>query len=478
MKLSLKQALLCTAPPMPRPLPSPRTRFTQAAPTAPGTKRSGRTTRGACAVGALEPMQTQQTVPTVNPPPNPTGKKRAFAAAFPDTNAPPAKMARCERQMRLLDLSDDVLSNILTRILAPAKEGSRQIVTEEGIKASLPAALACRHIHSVWKRSLQDLELWVTGQLDDRGLLSIARANGPHIHRLGVRKCKRLSLPTLEMLPGMCPNLRSLDLSGLAISDTVVEGIAEKAGGSLHFLAMNGCTGLTERAFKAIAAKCKALRFLDVGDVAAVDDAVLGTLVQSLGGTLRTLVISGCSSITDAGVASAGAHCRALLSLTMRSLPLVTDLGLISLCAGIGPRVQILDVLDCTGITLGGYAGAVERHCPHVRRFLEESGHADRFGERCLRDTVIATMPGLIYRISATDAFRRRPALYFLLLDESTLRPFRVSVQSKSLNLSDFGAVLISNFGKRPTVHTKHVLLERFGYDSPADDIEEGCKVE
>ena len=118
----------------------------------------------------------------------------------------------------------------------------------------------------------------------------------------------------------------------------------------------------------------------------------------------------------------------------------------------------------------------MEMYCPHVFRYLEESNYADHFGERCLRDNIIATMPGLIYRISATDAFRRRPALYFLLLDESTLRPFRVSVQSKSLNLSDFGTVLVSNFGKRPTIHTKHVLLERFGYDSPADDVENGCQ--
>ena len=118
----------------------------------------------------------------------------------------------------------------------------------------------------------------------------------------------------------------------------------------------------------------------------------------------------------------------------------------------------------------------MELYCPHVFRYLEESNYVDHLGERCLRDNIIATMPGLIYRISATDAFRRRPALYFLLLDESTLRPFRVSVQSKSLNLSDFGTVLISNFGKHPTLHTKHVLLERFGYDSPPDDVESGCQ--
>lgn len=377
----------------------------------------------------------------------------------------------------LLDLSEDVLANIITHVMSPAKEGFRKIVTEEGMRASLPLAQTCRALHAVWERSMLDLELWVSGNLDDAGLLSICRGNGAHIRRLGIRNCSNLTPRALEMLPRLCPNLRSLDLSHLTtLSDDVVVDLARSAGSSLHFLALHGCTALTRRSIDAIARHCTSLRFLDVGAIPAVDDDAVCLLARSLGRTLRTLILSRCAAVSDASMPILGSACEALMSLTMRALPLLTDAGLAALCRGVGERIQILDVLDCTGLTLCGYFGTMELHCPHVFRYLEESNYAEHFGKRCLRDNIIATMPGLIYRISATDAFRRRPALYFLLLDESTLRPFRVSVQSKSLNLSDFGTVLISNFGKRPTIHTRRVLLDRFGYDSPADDVESGCQ--
>lgn len=392
-------------------------------------------------------------------------------AALAPISAPPPK------NTRLLDLSDDVLSNIFIHVMSPAKEGFRKIITEEGMRASLPLAKTCRALQVVWRRSMHDLELWVSGNLDDRGLLSICQGNGAYIHRLGIRKCTKLSTAALEMIPNLCPNLRSLDLSHVpTLSDTVVVELAKASGGTLHFLALHACTQLTRRALSAIARYCTTLRFLDIGAISAVDDDSVCMLARALGRTLRTLIISHCTSVSDACMPVLGASCSTLMSLTMRSLPLLTDAGLEALCRGVGERIQILDVLDCRGLTLGGYFSTMETHCPHVFRYLEESNYVEHFGERCLRDNIIATMPGLIYRISATDAFRRRPALYFLLLDESTLRPFRVSVQSKSLNLSDFGTVLISNFGKRPTIHTRHVLLERFGYDSPADDVENGCQ--
>lgn len=381
--------------------------------------------------------------------------------------------------LRLLDLSDDVLMNIITHILSPAREGFRKIVTEEGIKASLNFALSCKSLHKIWLKSMHDLELWVSGNLNDKGLLSIVKGNGSYIHRLGIRKCEKLSANILKSIPIYCSNLRSIDLSYLTkVNNSMIVDLTKRSSASLNFLALHECNAITEEGLLSIAEHSTSLRFLDIGGIRAVDDTIIGKISENLGSTLKTLILSNCTEITDSSMVSLGSHCQNLMSLTMRNLPLLTDNGLHSLVStgSLGAKIQILDVLDCNGLTLNGYFSTMESYCPHVFRYLEESNYIQHFGERCLRDNIIATMPGLIYRISATDAFRRRPALYFLLLDESTLRPFRVSVQSKSLNLSDFGTVLVSNFGKRPTVHTKHVLLERFGYDSPADDVENnGC---
>lgn len=387
----------------------------------------------------------------------------------------PIKRPRMEKMVRLLDLSDDLLVNVLSHVMTPAKEGTRRIITEESIRASLPLATTCHTLHRVWQRSMHDIELWVSGKLDDRGLTAICKGNGGGIHRIGLRSCKQISFAALASIPLYCTRLRSLDVSHTDIPDEFILELTRRCGRTLQFIALHGCVKLTEVSIRAIAERCPHLRFLDVGAVPVVDDTVVSNLVSHLGGSIRTLALSNCKKISDSSMAEIGQECKSLMSLTIRGLPLITDGGLSKLCKGIGERVQILDVLDCTGLTMGGYFIAMETYCPHVFRYLEESNYIEHLGERCLRDNIIATMPGLIYRISATDAIRRLPALYFLLLSESSLRPFRLSVQSKSLNLSDFGTVLISNFGKKPTPRTKNILLERFGYDSPFDDSDSEC---
>ena len=379
--------------------------------------------------------------------------------------------------LKLLNLSDDLLLTIITHVMAPAKEGVRTIITEESIRASLPLAMTCHQMYNIWKSSMQDLELWVSGKLNDRGLHSICKGNGGALHRLGLRRCNLISSAGFASVANYCTRLRSIDVSHTQIDDATLINLVNCTGRSLQFLALHGCTNISRKAITAIADRCHHLRFLDIGSIPSVDDEAVAYLTSKLGCTIRTMVLSHCKHLSDTSMADIGKNCTSLMSLTIRSLCNITDAGLHKLCKGVGERLQILDVLDCTGLTMGGYFTTMESHCPHVFRYLQESNYVDHLGERCLRDNIIATMPGLIYRISATDAIRRLPALYFLLLDESTLRPFRVSVQSKSLNLSDFGTVLISNFGKRPTQKTRSVLLSRFGYDSPFDSEsdEESC---
>lgn len=393
-------------------------------------------------------------------------------------NFAPLKRPRKENMVRLLDLSEDILVNIMTHVMTPAKEGARRIITEESIRASLPLATTCHTLYDVWRHSMHDLELWVSGKLNDRGLKAICKGNGRGIHRIGLRRCRQVSQKAFHSIPRHCTRLRSLDMSHTEINDEFIFELTRATGRTLQFLALHGCSRLTGRAIRAIADRCPHLRFLDIGSIPAADDSAISYLVGKLGSSIRTMVLSQCNNLSDTAMAVIGKECKTLMSLTIRGLTSITDDGLQKLCSGIGERVQILDVLDCTGLTMGGYFATMETYCPHVFRYLEESNYVQHLGERCLRDNIIATMPGLIYRISATDAIRRLPALYFLLLDESTLRPFRVSVQSKSLNLSDFGTVLISNFGKKPTPKTKSVLLSRFGYDSPFDSEsdDESCE--
>lgn len=357
----------------------------------------------------------------------------------------------------------------------PPRDGVHPVLTASCIRAALPLAQTCRTMHAAFRSTLHDIELCHNSRLSDSSLASLVRTAGPLLHRLGVRKCSGLSARAFDDLAFYCSRIRAVDVSQTPVDDHAVVSIAHAGTLRLVALAINNCVKVTTTALRILPMLAPRLRFLDIGSLPTIDDVTIAYLATSLP-NLRTLIISYCRRVTDTGIAALGMR-ASLTSLTMRGLPLVTDAGLRALCRGTGHCLQVLDVLECTGLTITGYFGTVRKYCPYIMKLLERSGCARRLGERCLQDCIIATMPCLIYRISATDAVRRKPALYFLLLDESSLRPFRVSVQGRSLNLSDFGTVLISNFGKKPTTDTRSVLLSRFGYDSPleGDSDDDDC---
>lgn len=369
--------------------------------------------------------------------------------------------------VRLLDLSNDLLQQIVYHVIVQDREGGTNVTTEESFRLSLPIALTCRTLYSVWKRSIRQVEIWLSGKLDDRGLLSLCRNSGSVMRRLVLRKCTRLSRTAINMVPSFCALLRSLDLSHLdAVDDTTVTAIAILTSDTLFFLALNGCVNVTQNGLYCITEHCTSLRHLDMGGIPAVDDDVVCKVSHSLGPVLRTLILSSCELVTDASMHELGHFCTSLMSLTMRSLPHLTDYGLADLCAGAGAHLHVLDIIGCN-VSFHGYINTMQSHCPRIYRRLVECNYEEYI--RSLRDHIISTLPMLIYRVKATDAVRRRPALYFLLLDESSLRPFRVSVLSKSVNLSHFGFVLCSNFGREPSDRTRMILKERFGYDVPHD---------
>lgn len=436
---------------------------------------------------------------------------------------------------------------------APTDVG-RPVVTAAAWRQSLSFAYTCRAAYRLWASCLQyvDVSAAATSLTDAHLRAVVHTARHAPFHRLCARRCAALTATGIaQTLTPLFAQLRSLDLSHTCVDDAAMaalfssvtvrcgdkavteEGSVEQGQGHgqgqeeeqklslaseaeagagaiarsrscLSSLVVNGCTALTPRSLATVAACRPPLRFLDVGGLDdAVTDTSLNVLLGAVGSTLRTLIVSHCRWVSDVGLRIVGTRCPGLVSITLRGLPLVTDNGLRELCVRVGHRLVILDALDCTGLTLGGYMAIIRTCCPHIYRHIcrptttsppptttttTSSGNnnnnniagadgAAAVVNRTLRDCIIATMPGLIYRISATDAIRRLPALYFLLLDESALRPFRVAVQGRSLNLSDFGTVLVSNFGTKPTSETRAVLRARLGHDSAfdADSDDELC---
>lgn len=386
---------------------------------------------------------------------------------------------RCSA-LGLMSLPIDALHTIIAYLMDAPRDNDRFVITTSGLLASLPFAMSCRGAHKIWTSSLQNIDVSLSHRMNDQALASLCRSASSSLLRLTARRCHQLTTTGLLVITRYCPMLRALDLSHTSIDDTGLAAILKTTAGSLVSLAVHACNNVTRGGVNAIAhARPPALSFLDIGGLQDVNDSTLTHVVTSIGASLRTLIVSACKRLTDVSLNSIAFCCFSLSSLTMRSLPAVTDAGLQTLCASRGHQLHILDLLDCTSITRGGYLTTIRRHCPHIFRHLYDHSQTitPPTADRSLRDCIIATMPGLIYRISATDAVRRLPALYFLLLDESALRTFRVAVQGRSLNLSDFGSVLVSNFGRRPTRETRAVLRSRFGHDSAfdADSDDDSC---
>lgn len=459
-------------------------------------------------------------------------RKRIIATKPP---SPKSRQIHPMPPLHFLDLPTDVLQEIIRHVQQPAYEGRHPIITEGALSRSLPLSQTCTTLQNVWHTTHIHIELCLAVGLTNVGLAHLTRNSGPNtISRLSIRHCTSLTTPAFIAIATHCKTLHTLDVSHTQIQDAELVAITKANKKTLRSLAIHACPKVTEEGLHTAVNTSEQLTFLDIGrNAISVTDTVVETAVKLMGSSLRTLILSDCTRLTKRALMILGSHAVQLVSLTLRSLPIVTDRGLNALCGQIGSTLHILDVLHCPNISLDGYLGVVRAHCPHINRHLQGRPWASRSVNtsattasnstsssasnsstnsntshngtetasqsqlsstppqqetglqqlrqepqwieqedtpRNLHDCVVATLPALIYRISATDAVRRKPALYFLLVDESALRAFRIVVQAQALNLSHFGSVLVSNFGNRPTRETKHILLSRFGHQSPLDE--------
>lgn len=71
----------------------------------------------------------------------------------------------------------------------------------------------------------------------------------------------------------------------------------------------------------------------------------------------------------------------------------------------------------------------------------------------------------IFLQVTGRDAFNGRSAVYFLLVDPGTSNSFRVSVGNEHMNLVQYGSILCSCFGDRPTADVRNILMTEYGLD-------------
>jgi hypothetical protein len=320
-------------------------------------------------------------------------------------------------------------------------------------------------LQRVFHASLRDLELWQSGKIPADRLLGLARAAGPELKRIVLRNCEQLSGDSLVSLAAHCSTLRTLDISHVeAVNDEVLRGILMHRGDTLRSLLIRGCTGLTDVSLHDMALYASELDALDMAGLSAVTDAGMYAMLRACGGNLVSLVCSGCPLLTDASFCEMGARCANLEVLCARGLPLLSNDGVEALCRGVQDRLEVLDILNCDGVMVKVFLETVAMHCPRLSsRFMDGEG-------RSLKQVIISSLPGFIFHVTGRDAYNGRSAVYFLLVDPGTSNSFRVSVGNEHMNLVDYGTILCSCFGDRPNDTVRDILLSEYGLDLDAEE--------
>lgn len=367
---------------------------------------------------------------------------------------------------RLSDLPDDILSRILTELMQPVRIGPNFRIVEASFMAALPLAQTSTRFLTLFYQQLIDCELWQSGRLDDGGLIAIARHANQSVRRMILRKCDRLSIRSLSALAHYCPNVRTIDLSYMPISDDDLAVVAKGTARSLRSLLVRGCTKLTDASLHLIGSVCHNVDAIDVCALPLVTDDGIAKLAEGLGERLTMIVFSECKNLTDAALDSLSAWCTRLEVVTCRGLPLISNAGLDALCRGAGENLAILDILDCDQLKAKGFLDSARRYCPRlVRRYESMEG-------RSLRQIVISSLSGFIFHVTGSDIHNGKAAVYFLLVDSGTSNSFRVSIGSSSLDLTNYGSILASCFGEAPNEQVKQTLLTLYGLDLDVGDTD------
>eukprot|EP00252_Welwitschia_mirabilis_P001964 TRINITY_DN1192_c0_g1_i1.p1 TRINITY_DN1192_c0_g1~~TRINITY_DN1192_c0_g1_i1.p1 ORF type:complete len:661 (+),score=79.20 TRINITY_DN1192_c0_g1_i1:469-2451(+) len=175
---------------------------------------------------------------------------------------------------------------------------------------------------------------------------------------LNVRNCPAFGNGCLALLGAVCPQVHSVDLSGLTkisddglltflggiktslvklnlsscveVTDRVVFVIANLFGPTLQCLNLEGCRKLTDQSLKFIANCCPVLQELDISKSSITDHGLL-YLAMTKNHNLQVLSLAGCSYLTDNSVPfiakmSDGLHglnlqhCRGISSKVLDSL--------------------------------------------------------------------------------------------------------------------------------------------------------------
>lgn len=247
--------------------------------------------------------------------------------------------------------------------------------------------------------SLQSLAPPAT--LTSRGLNALATCRS--LHFLHLRNNPKISSHLLQRVVEYAEwQLRTIDLTGIIVTDDVVLSLADRFDhclesitlvqmtplavtdrsvahllrqcSALRHLSLRSCQSITFDAFADIASK--QLSAIDVADCGELDDRFLKRLLKHAP-LLRSLVLSGLARITDKPLLELLRACTQLRDLALAECALLSDALLTTLTRKCQFSLRSLDLVGLPLLTAGAVVPFVEKQCAQLQRCRISHSPAD-----------------------------------------------------------------------------------------------------
>lgn len=217
--------------------------------------------------------------------------------------------------------------------------------------------------------SLEELNLELCTKCDDDVLECVGRWCGPSLVRLNLNALHNCSARTLTDVLARCPRLEELGLYWHPrLPDSVLHSLV--CGEHLSELNLSGCQSLTDAGIEALAASCARLRVLDLTRCLTLTDASLRVIARSCGSDLVSLNCYADSALS--AYDALGTHCPNLAFLDCTGSRGLTGASVAKVAETAASTLTHLNLSWCVSVDdVGGVALA--RHCPNLQ-FLSFHG--------------------------------------------------------------------------------------------------------
>ncbi|XP_076942572.1 F-box protein At3g58530 [Bidens hawaiensis] len=190
-----------------------------------------------------------------------------------------------------------------------------------------------------------------------------------HIVDLNLSGCKGISDKSLQMVAEIYPHLESLDITRcVKITDGGLQHVIVKCTG-LKSLNLYALSSFTDGVYKKMSLLTD-LKFLDLCGAQNLSDEGLFSIAKCK--NIRTLNLTWCVRVTDAGVIAIAQGCTNLEFLSLFGIVGVTDKCLETLLKFCSNTLQTLDVNGCIGIKKRSREDLLQLF-PYVRCFKVHS---------------------------------------------------------------------------------------------------------